>query len=150
MSGGLEALHAKFTDYKNAVGSVPRADGGATLIAIDASGRRIPQAQNFVASLSGDYERAFDFGSLHYNLTGSYNGDYYIEADNFLRQPAYVLLSSSLAWTSPGKRYTVSVWGRNLLDERIIFNASSQAIGYPTSYGQAPRTYGVTAKVNFR
>ena len=150
LSGGLEALHARFTDYRNAVGSVPRADGGANLIAIDASGRRIPQAQNFVASLSGDYERAFDFGSLHLNVTGSYNGDYYIEADNFLRQPAYGLLSTSLGWTTPDKRYTLSVWGRNLLDERIIFNASSQGVGYPVSYGQAPRTYGVTARLNFR
>ncbi|WP_375398106.1 TonB-dependent receptor [uncultured Sphingomonas sp.] len=150
LSGGLEALHANFTDYRNAVGSTPRVDGGATLIAIDASGRRIPQAQEFVASLSGDYERAFDAGSLHVNVTGSYNGDYFIEADNFLRQPAYGLLSSSLAWTTADKRYTFSIWGRNLLDERIIFNASSQAIGYPTSYGQAPRTYGLTARVNFR
>ena len=150
MSGGLEALHAKFTDYRNAVGSLPRADGGANLIAIDASGRRIPQAQNFVASLSGDYERDFDFGTLHYNLTGSYNGENYIEADNFLRQPAYGLLGSSLAWTSPDKHYTVSVWGRNLLDERIIFNASSQGVGYPVSYGQAPRTYGLTLKVGLR
>ncbi|WP_375393240.1 TonB-dependent receptor [uncultured Sphingomonas sp.] len=150
LSGGLEALHARFTDYRNAVGSVPRADGGATLIAIDASGRRIPQAQNFVASLSGDYQRDFDFGTLHYNVTGSYNGDYYIEADNFLRQPAYGLLSSSLAWTSNDKHYTVSVWGRNLLDERIIFNASSQGVGYPVSYGQAPRTFGLTLKVGYR
>ncbi|WP_375398530.1 TonB-dependent receptor [uncultured Sphingomonas sp.] len=150
LSGGLELLHAQFTNYRNAVGSIPRADGGATLIAIDASGRRIPQAQNFVASLSGDYERAFGFGTLHLNVTGSYNGDYFIEADNFLRQPDYGLLSSSLAWTSPDKRYTISIWGRNLLDERIIFNASSQAIGYPTSYGQAPRTFGLTAKINLR
>ncbi|WP_081477047.1 TonB-dependent receptor [Sphingomonas sp. PAMC 26605] len=150
LSGGLEALHAKFTNYRNAVGSIVRPDGGATLISIDASGRRIPQAQNFVASLSGDYQREFNFGSLHYNLTGSYNGDYYIEADNFLRQPAYGLLSSSIAWTSPDKHYTVSLWGRNLLDERIIFNASSQGVGYPVSYGQAPRTYGLTFKVGFR
>ncbi len=150
LSGGLEALHTEFKEYRNAVGSVPRADGGATLIAIDASGNRIPQAQKFVASLSGDYERAFGFGTLHFNLTGSYNGDYYIEADNFLRQPAYGLVNTSLAWTSPDKRYTVSIWGRNLLDERIIFNASSQAIGYPTSYGQPPRTYGVTGRLNFR
>lgn len=63
----------------------------------DASGRRISQAQNFVASLSADYEREFAFGSLHLNVTGYSNGDYYIEADNFLRQPSYGLLSSSLA-----------------------------------------------------
>ena len=150
LSGGLEVLHTEFTDYRNAVGSVPRADGGATLLAINASGNRIPQAQKFVASLSGDYEREFDFGTLRFNLTGSYNGDYYIEADNFLRQPAYGLVNTSLAWTSTDKRYTVSVWGRNLLDERIIFNASSQAIGYPTSYGQPPRTYGLTGRLNFR
>ncbi|WP_174273239.1 TonB-dependent receptor [Sphingomonas bacterium] len=150
LSGGLELLHAEFTQYPNAVGSIPKATGGATLTAIDASGKRIPQAQNFVGSLAADYEKEVSFGTLHFNATGSYNGDYYIEPDNFLRQPAYVMLNSSLAWTTRDRRLTLTVWGRNLFDKRIIFNASSQAVGYPISYGQPPRTYGLTAKVSIR
>lgn len=149
LSGGFEWLHARFTDYRNAVGSTPRPTGGAALIVVDASGNRIPQSQKFAASLAADYQTEMSFGKLHLNLTGNYNGNYYFEPDNFLRQGAFVMINSSLTWTSTDDQYSVSIWGRNLANEKVITNASSQAIGYPISYGQAPRTYGVTAKVEF-
>ncbi|MDB5712127.1 MAG: hypothetical protein JWL96_4197 [Sphingomonas bacterium] len=149
LTGGLEAMHATFTQYSNAVGTTPNAFG-ATVFPIDAAGKRVPQAQNFVGNLALDYETPVSFGSLHFNANASYNGDYYFESDNFLRQPAYVLAGTSLAWTSTDKHYTISVWARNLLDEKVIYNASSQAPGYPVSYGgQAPRSVGITGKVNF-
>lgn len=151
LSGGLEGLHSKFSQYNNAVGSTPRPTGGAIIFPTDATGKRLPQAQNFVGTLSGDYETPVSFGSLHFNATASYNGDYFFEADNFLRQPAYVLANTSLSWTSLSKQYTVTLWARNLADERVISNATSQAIGYPTSYlAQPPRSFGITGKVSLR
>ncbi|QUT05718.1 TonB-dependent receptor [Sphingobium phenoxybenzoativorans] len=149
LSGGMEIMHAEFTDYRNAVGSIVRPGGGGTLVTVDASGNRIPQAQKFAASLAADYETDVSFGNLHFNVTGNYNGDYYFEPDNFLRQGSFVMLNSSITWTSSDEHYSLSFWGRNLANEKIITNASSQAIGYPISYGQAPRTYGVTAKLSF-
>ncbi|MGV3769074.1 MAG: TonB-dependent receptor, partial [Sphingobium phenoxybenzoativorans] len=149
LSGGMEIMHAEFTDYRNAVGSIVRPGGGGTLVTVDASGNRIPQAQKFAASLAADYETDVSFGNLHFNVTGNYNGDYYFEPDNFLRQGSFVILNSSITWTSSDEHYSLSFWGRNLANEKIITNASSQAIGYPISYGQAPRTYGVTAKLSF-
>lgn len=149
LSGGFALLHAEFTDYRNAVGSNPRPTGGATLIVTDATGNRIPQSQKFAGTLAADYETPIGSSKIRLNLTANYNGNYYIEPDNFLRQGDYVMLNGSVTWTSPDDHYSVSVWGRNLADERIITNASSQAIGYPISYGQAPRTFGVTAKVDF-
>ena len=149
LSGGLEVLHTRFVSYPNAVGSVPKATGGATLIAVDAKGNRIPQAQPVAATLAVDYEKPVSFGTLHANVTGNYNGDYKFEADNFLAQRAYTLLNASLAWRSHDDHYSVTIWGRNLLDRIVLNNASSQAIGYPVSYGQPPRTVGVTGKVSF-
>ena len=150
LSGGFELLHATFTDYKNAVGSIPKVTGGATLTSINATGNRVPQSQKFVGTLAADYDTSVSFGRVHFNATANYNGDYYFEADNFLRQKAYVLLNSSLALTSRDARYTITIWGRNLLDKRVLNNATTQAPGYPISYGgQAPRTYGLTGKVSF-
>ena len=149
LSGGLEAMHATFTSYPAAVGSIPKAAGGATLIAVDASGKRVPLAQDFTGTIAADYEQPVSFGSLHYNITANYNGDYYFEPDNFLRQGAYTLVNASLTWKSHAGRYSVSVWGRNLADAHIINNASSQAPGYPISYGQPPRTFGITGKVSY-
>ena len=149
LSGGLEAMHATFTSYPNAVGSIPKATGGATLIAVDATGRRVPLAQNFTGTLAADYEQPVSFGTMHLNLTANYNGDYYFEADNFLRQSPYTLVNASVAWRSKDDHYSVTVWGRNLADAHIINNASSQASGYPVSYGQPPRTFGITGRVSY-
>ncbi|WP_206244149.1 TonB-dependent receptor [Novosphingobium terrae] len=149
LSGGFEMLHAHFTSYPNAVGSIPKATGGATLISVDASGNRIPQSQKFVGTLALDYEKQFSSGTFHANVTGNYNGNYKFEADNFLTQGAYTLLNSSLSWQPAHSALTVSIWGRNLLNAIVLNNATSQAIGYPVSYGQPPRTFGVTGKVTF-
>ncbi len=146
-NGGFEVLHAEFTSYPNAVGSIPKATGGATLIVVNASGNRIPQSQKFAGTLAADYEHAVSFGTLHANVTANYNGDYKIEADNFLTQDAYTLLNASLEWRSPDSRYSLAIFGRNLFDEKVLNNATSQAIGYPVSYAQPPRTYGVTGKL---
>ncbi len=149
LSGGLEALHANFTSYNNAVGSLPKAGGGATLVAVNATGNRVPLSQEFTGTLAADYDQPVSFGTLHYNLTANYNGDYTFEPDGFLRQGAYTLVNASVTWKSKSDRLSVSVWGRNLADEHILNNASSQAVGYPVSYGQSPRTFGITAKVAY-
>lgn len=149
LSGGFAALDTKFTDYRNAVGSIPRPTGGATLINVDATGNRVPLAQEFSGTLAIDYDRKFSFGGLHYNLTGNYNGDYTFEADNFLRQDDYLTLNTSLRWTSPDDAYSVTVFGRNLLDERVLTQVTSQSIGYPAAYAQPPRTFGLLGKVSF-
>ncbi|WP_174291586.1 TonB-dependent receptor [Sphingomonas bacterium] len=149
LSGGLEALHARFVSYLGAVGSIPKPAGGATLISVDASGNRIPLAQKFAGTLAMDYEKPVSFGTIHANVTANYNGDYKIEADNFLTQKAYTLLNASLAWRPQGDRFEVKIWARNMLDELVLNNTSSQAPGYPTSYGTPPRTFGMTGKVHF-
>lgn len=149
LSGGLEALHANFTSYNNAVGSIPKPAGGATLISINATGNRVPLSQEFTGTLAADFDQSVSFGTLHYNLTANYNGDYTFEPDSFLRQKAYTLVNTSLTWKSNSDRLSVSVWGRNLADEHILNNASSQAVGYPVSYGQSPRTFGITGKVAY-
>lgn len=149
INGGFEVVHANFMQYQNAVGSIPRPTGGAQLINVDASGNRIPQAQEFVGTLAADYQKTLSFGTINLNVLGNYNGDYFIEPDNFLRQKSYLTLNSSVRWTSPDETYSVSVFGRNLLDERVISQATSQAIGYPISYGQPPRKFGIIGTVSF-
>lgn len=149
VNGGFELLHARFTSYPNAVGSTPRPTGGAVLFPVDASGNRIPQSQKFAGTLAVNYEKPVSFGAVLANVTANHNGSYKFEADNLLTQGAYTLLNASLGWRSRDDRYSITVWGRNLLDEIVLNNGTSQAIGYPVSYGQPPRTYGLTARLNY-
>ena len=135
--------------YPGAVGSIPKATGGATLISVDASGNRIPQAQKFAGTLAVDYDKPVSFGIIHANLTANHNGSYKAEADNFITQGAFTLLNATLGWRSSDERYSVSVFGRNLLNEIVINSSSTQAIGYPTSYGQPPRSYGLALRLKY-
>ena len=149
LSGGFELLHARFTSYPNAVGSTPRPTGGAALFPVNASGNRIPQSQKFAGTLAVNYAKPVSFGTIRANVTANHNGSYKFEADNFLGQGAYTLLNASVGWATRDDRYSLTIWGRNLADEIVLNNGTSQAIGYPVSYGQPPRTYGITAKLNY-
>ena len=149
LSGGIELAHAVFTDYRNAVFSAPKPSGGATVFFGDATGKRIPLSQNVSGNLALTYHRDVAGAGVDFNVIGSYNGAYYFEADNFLRQNAYVILNSSIGLTLPGGRFNVSVFGRNLLDRHVITQSSTATTGYSAVYGQAPRTYGVAARIHF-
>jgi outer membrane receptor protein involved in Fe transport len=148
-SGGFEIKHSEFTDFNGAAFSTPRPGGGAIIAPGDASGNRLPLAQKFSASLAFDYHKELSAGALNFNVSGNYSGDYFFEADNFLRQKAYVLLNASVKWTDPSDRYSVTLWGKNLFDEKIISQVVSQSIGYPATFGNAPLTFGVTAAAEF-
>ncbi len=149
LSGGLELLHARFVSYPGAVGSIRRPGGGAILGTIDASGNRIPQAQKFAGTLALDYDTPVSFGRINANVTANHNGSYKFEPDNFLTQRPYTLLNASLGWSTEDKRYSVTLFGRNLLNEIVLNNGTTQAIGYPVSYGQAPRTFGATLRYQY-
>jgi iron complex outermembrane recepter protein len=149
LSGGFMIEHSEFTKYDNAVFSTPNPAGGAIISIGSAKGKRLPLAQEFVATVALDWHRELSSGSIDANITANYNGDYRFEPDNFLRQGAYTMLNASLKYTLPGDRISISVFGKNLTDEHILAQPSTQPIGYPTTYGGAPRTYGVAARMTF-
>ena len=142
VSGGFEVLHATFQSFPGAVFSTPLPAGGAVLFSGDATGKRLPLAQKFTGNLAVDYHFGLPRGGLDFNVTANYNGDYYFQVDNLIRQKAYTILNSALTWTLPGGKLSLKVFGRNLLNEKIITTTTEQAIGYATSYNAAPRTFG--------
>lgn len=149
LSGGFEIMHSEFTDYRNAVFSTPRPTGGALIRPDDATGNRLPLAQNFSGTLAVDYHHTLPKGAVDINVTANHNGNYFFEADNFLRQGAYTILNTSIKWTLPGERISLTMFARNLFDEHVITQATTQAIGYPTAYSNTPFTVGLGAQVKF-
>ncbi|AUW57185.1 TonB-dependent receptor [Sphingobium sp. SCG-1] len=147
LSGGFALLSAKFIDYSGAVFSTPLPTGGSQARPGDASGNRLPQAQNVTATLSMNYELPTRIGNFNFNLTNNYNGDYYAESDNFLRQPAYVMTNLGVTWISPDETYSVGAFVRNLWDERIATQLSTSPTIYQAAWGGAPRTAGITARI---
>ncbi len=149
LSGGFELLSAKLTQFPGAVFASINPNGGATLFPGDASGKRLPLAQEFTGTLSVDYHHDFASGAFDANITANYNGDYYFQVDNLLRQGAYTTLNASATYTLPGDRISVKVFGRNLLNERVVSATNEQTIGFSTNFSFAPRTYGVGVGFKF-
>ena len=147
-SGGLELLHARFTEYPNAIKNIAFPALGALVGTGDAKGNRLPLSQKLSGSASIDYDRQTSLGGLHFDVTANYNGSYYFEADNYLRQGGYTLLNASVRLDLPSSRLSFTLWTKNLLDVKVITQTNSQSlIGFPTAYGSPPLTYGITAQL---
>ena len=144
VTGGLSVLDTKFTDYKNATFSIPQPNASVVLVSGDATGNEVPFASPIQATASLNYTFDTGFGNFLFSLSDSYNSRFYFEADNRLKQPAYNYLGVSGTWRSTDDRYSVRLWGTNLLDERVGTTGATQTLGYPINYGNPPLLVGVT------
>lgn len=148
ISGGFEYLHSRFTSSANnfAIGSP---SGTVPTFLGSVKGNDIPYSPDFVGNLSADY--AFDLagGGANLNLTYQYNSGYFTEPDNIISQKSFSLLNASLRWKAPGDHYSISIWGKNLTDAKVIQNELTLGFGPHYSSYLAPRTYGVTVGFQF-
>ena len=149
LTAGLELLHNEFTDFRNSVISTPRPTGGVLQIQGDVSGNRLPGAQNVSGNVGISYTKDVSFGKLNFNATESYNGSYFFEPDNVLRQKAFNLVNTSIGWTSGDDKYSASLFVRNLLDERTLASGASIGIGFMQVAFNPPRIFGASAGVKF-
>lgn len=147
LSGGFEWKHAEFTKFPGAVTWTSNPLAGPS--SKSATGHRLPLAQKFSGTLAVDYHHELSSGSLDFNLTGNYNGNYKFNPDNLLTQGAYTVVNSSLTWNLPGDSVTFKIWGKNLANEHVVAAVSEQVIGFSAVYAFAPRTVGATIGVKF-
>jgi iron complex outermembrane receptor protein len=140
-----------FTSYPGGGGSV-----GATILS--ANGAQTPYAPANKAYFSVDYTRditaAFSgFGHLGYEVQSSENFDpkhvnpvYGKDYDI----PGYGVLDARLGIAALNKRWTVSIWGKNLTNERYIIFANRTALTLtPAVLYAAPTTFGLTLTANY-
>ena len=145
---GIEYLHDKYTSFPLADYTVPAPGGGSIFSTRDASGKRVAFTPDWTATLAVDYRIPVDIsGSLLASATYYYNGGWFPNPDNRLKQSAYDLVNASLTWSSRDDRFRLSLWGRNLGNTNYAVLASEQGNGDFIIYAP-PRTYGFTATLN--
>jgi iron complex outermembrane receptor protein len=150
---GATYLDAKYRDYGNAPSGpvlfVPPFGSTNPLLSIDASGNNLPLAPKFNATLGLQYNLKSAIGDWTASTDYNYNDGFYWEPDNLLRQGSYHIVNAQLRF-EPNKSYSISVWGKNLVDEKYAGFAATQAgpSGYPYA-AAAPRTYGATFGFQF-
>lgn len=148
-SGGLSLVHSEFTDYPNALITTPNPAGGAIFSSGSAAGNRLPYAQEVVGNFVIDYRKPIGDLVANINVTGAYNGDFFFEPDNFVRQPSYFMLNSSLRVSDADDRLSLTFGVSNILDEEIITRNLTFPYAYFVEYGAAPRVYSITAGLRF-
>jgi iron complex outermembrane receptor protein len=164
LSGGAELLHAQYEDFNNAPTAIPAPavcnpgngggvqlpgprTGGNVNCVIDAKGLQLPNAPKVTLSLTAAYVLPTTAGDFGVSTTLAHSSTAPFEIDGRLRQIPLNLLSGQLSWTTNDKRYSLKLWGKNLLNEHYFYEETSSLGDSGTL--SPPRTYGVTVQAHF-
>lgn len=153
LSGGVNLLHARYSDYVNASTFIldPVNGGGVQVTIPDAKGQPLSYAPDATANLNVTYDLPLaDKSRL------SLQGNYFITS-SFSRQvgqvfgreevQSYDSLNASLTWHAPRDEFFVRLWGRNLTNQKVLGSSlDSFAYFYVV---QRPVTYGATLGFKF-
>ena len=152
VTASLELLNAEFTSYPNAPCFTPNPAGGFRACPPqDLKGKDLPLAPKVNATITIDYKRPVSFGVLSANTSLTHTGRYFLEADNYMQQSSYDLLTATLGWSPESENFRISVWGRNLLNEEVIAQGYTAGLQAAVTYGGVePRTFGVTVTAKLR
>ena len=169
ITGRFSWLHSRFLDFTNRRTTNVVGQGIVTEI-IDYSGNSLPNSPNY--KVSATVEWYFDFGSLgvvipRYDL--AWTDDIFFDPSNgigvapnreggfgklpklSLGQPAYALHNIRLSYRNADSTAEVSLWGRNLTDQRYknyAFDATSFK-NVILNFAGEPRSFGIDFALNF-
>lgn len=165
LSASAGYINAQFDQYVTNIGGVP------TDVA---QFREVQNTPKFTGNLNAGYVAGLGDGELAFNAGVSYRSKtFQFEIPNpFIDQDGYALVDASVAYTAPGGRWSIGVYGKNLFDERyktsgytfVTINPTTGAIinganGFPgaalgregtlTAFYGNPRQVYVTATLRY-
>ena len=157
LSASAGYIDAKFDQYITNIGNVPT--DVANL-------RKVQNTPDFTGSLTANYLAPLGDGDLNFSGGVSYRTKtYQFEIPNpYIDQPGYALVDASVIYSAPGKRWTLGLYGKNLLDKEYktsgyTFVGAVGANGFPaptlgkegtlTAFYGNPRQVFVTATFKY-
>jgi iron complex outermembrane receptor protein len=122
----------------------------------DESGARMLRAPDWSFSLGGDYTAPTRFGDLVFSANLSYSSRYaptntslaLVGSGERYEQPNTTILNVRAAWRVPGDRWTLSLFGNNITDERYYVILSGNSFG-DSRVEAKPQNWGVRADYQF-
>jgi iron complex outermembrane recepter protein len=143
VDGYIGYLHAKFTDFQLAAGSIN----------VQLAGNRPPQAPRM--SLNLGYQHRFPLpngGDLTPRLQTHYESTTYLTVYNYPddRQGAFTRTDAMLTYHAPDDKWSVEAYGRNLGNKAVLINAQENGLWSTYNYQfAAPRTYGLQVSLHW-
>jgi iron complex outermembrane recepter protein len=149
----IDYLSAKFTNFLGLL-TTYQPGGGSMAVAYNLAGDSTIQSPKISATAGIEHSwELSNQGTLTAQAQTSFRTAQYFSNYNFedSRQGAYELTDAYLQYTSPGDRYEVQAYGRNLANTDYLTFAleDGTARAYKYAFG-APRTVGIKLTVKFR
>ena len=119
-------------------------------IVTDNSHFDLPAAPEWSLFGAVDFRAPLRAGAVHMHLEARYRSSHVLLAQSnaeFAQRSASTLINGFVAWAPQSRRFRVSVFGRNLTEER--FRSSAFASVPPLNTFNAPRTLGMEVQFNF-
>ena len=149
LQGGISYLPtAKYLSFPTAVAFFPLATGGNRQVApYDASNTRLIRAPKVSLNASVAYETKLGDGKVGGNVSYAYKSSYIYNVAAYQTNPDTVqsptdLVNAELAYTFPGDRFRVALFGQNLINERYGVYVASSVVGNSATLGR-PREGGI-------
>ena len=117
----------------------------------DLSGNEVPFSPELKYGVSATYEHAFWQGSLAWNANFNHQDESEFSVFNspLTQFSERDLIDANVTYHDAEGRYSLTLWGKNLSDERYRIGANSVAgLWNFTMYGR-PRSYGMEFSVHF-
>lgn len=153
VKGAEVEVMAQVTNYLSVSGSYAYLsatyDSFNDLQGRDFSGSKLRQAPEDTLSIGFQYKRPLAAGSLRLRADYRYQSESFREPDNTIaRLPAHRLIDANLSFLAPDKQWELSLWAKNLLDERYISHLYVLGGNDYALYG-TPRQYGLSLSWHF-
>jgi iron complex outermembrane receptor protein len=154
---GLAWLHGEYKDFDAALVSVPATTdmpttggctegtgpriGGNRSPFCDVSGNDIIRTPFLSGNIGADYTIQSQAGEFVITGNAYYKGKSYWDTLNFFEEPAVWLVNGDVTWNLPGDKFSIALWGENLLDEEysltkvISATAENQVLAKPRTIG---------------
>ena len=135
----------RYTSYQGAI-FVNYVNGyaGSNYIA-DATGNRVIFAEPWSGNVGARFRINTSLGRIVAIANLAFHTKTFYDAQMYNERGDYQLLNASIDWTSLGRSWGFSIWGRNLTNVKYSLNSSANTVSGTYSPG-APRTFGVTLR----
>ena len=148
LTGGVVAMHDRFTSFPNAVVTVVKANRTVSTVLGSATGNRLPFAPDATLSLGVDYKHDIANGRADLFVNDLYDTGYFGQADNYLHQGAFHQLNASLQYVPNASPLSFKLYARNIANTRVADFLVVSTTGAADSF-EPPATYGFMVGVKF-
>ena len=145
LTGNISLLNPKYTAFEGCLRTSPT--GGPTTIG-SCTDNTFQLAARTSFNMAANYRVPLGRGTLDLNANLYYNGGFFTQPDNAIRQGNYALVGASARYKFDNG-LMMGVFGRNLTNKPVITNQATSPEGNQMFYNDAPRTYGVSLGYSF-